>query len=60
MTEIQWTKARCPICGREYEYMVGGYKPATCAAYKCLYEYLHNRPPIPKQYQNGQSDNEGY
>jgi hypothetical protein len=41
MSKIEWAKARCPICGREYEYPANGYKPPTCSQYECVHKYLH-------------------
>ena len=38
MTE--WLIARCPICGRGYEYTVT-YKPPTCSSFECVQKYLH-------------------
>lgn len=31
----QWLKARCLICGKEYEYL-SDFKPSTCGKYDCL------------------------
>jgi len=44
MAVIKWAKARCPECGREYEYTEGGYKPQTCNNFECLWK--HNHPKI--------------
>jgi hypothetical protein len=35
---LQWLKATCPICGKEYEYLPD-YKPATCSKFDCLQKY---------------------
>ena len=34
---LQWLKAMCPICGKEYEYLPT-YKPKTCGKFTCLQE----------------------
>jgi len=41
MTKIKWLKAKCPECGKEYEYPEGGYKPATCSSFDCIHKHLH-------------------
>jgi hypothetical protein len=33
--KIEWLRANCPICGKEYEYLPK-YKPATCGKFDCL------------------------
>lgn len=33
---IEWAKARCPFCGRNYSFVRMGYKPATCNKFECL------------------------
>lgn len=45
MSKIKWTKARCPVCGCEYEYPEGGYKPATCSKFECLHKHAHRNLP---------------
>lgn len=47
---IKWLKARCPVCGQEYEY-TEAYKPKTCANFTCVQKYHHN----PKVYQDFQN-----
>lgn len=42
MTAVTWLKATCPVCGREYQFIEGQYKPPTCTAYDCLYKWLHD------------------
>ncbi len=37
---LEWQKARCPICGKYYEYVVA-YKPKTCGNFSCIQAYLH-------------------
>ncbi len=37
---VEWLKARCPICGREYPY-VEAYKPKVCGSYDCVKKFLH-------------------
>jgi len=32
---LQWLKATCPICGKEYEHL-SNYKPKTCGKFECL------------------------
>ncbi len=39
-TAIKWLKARC-LCGKEYEYPEGGYKPPTCNNRDCVKKHLH-------------------
>ena len=39
-TKIVWLKARC-ACGKEYEYIEGGYKPKTCGRFECVKRHLH-------------------
>jgi len=34
---VEWLKANCPICGKEYEY-TSIYKPSTCGKFSCLQE----------------------
>ena len=41
MAKIIWLKAICPVCGQEYEYPEGGYKPPTCSMFECVHRYLH-------------------
>lgn len=38
---IRWVKAKCPMCGADYHYIEGGYKPLTCNKFDCLYKYIH-------------------
>lgn len=52
MTKINWLKANCPVCRREYEYPEGGYKPKTCASFDCVHKYHHN----PERYESLQSN----
>jgi len=35
-------KVRCPVCGREYKYKQGGYKPKTCSNFDCAWSYNHH------------------
>jgi len=35
--QLQWLKANCPICGKEYEYL-SNYKPQTCGKFSCIQE----------------------
>ncbi len=42
----QWVKDRCPICGKEYEYLPK-YKPATCGKHACIQE-ANRRGLLPK------------
>jgi len=37
---VEWLKAKCPICGCEYRYLIA-YKPATCGSYGCVRKQLH-------------------
>lgn len=37
---LKWQKARCPICGRTYQYLPE-YKPHTCSNWDCIHKYLH-------------------
>jgi len=50
--EIKWGKALCPICGRKYEYIEGGYKPSTCGKFECVYQRNH-----PELYKAGLHNN---
>lgn len=34
-----WIKAICPICGKEYEYLLEDYKPKTCGKFNCLQKF---------------------
>lgn len=40
--------ARCPVCGKEFEYPKSSYKPQTCDAFGCAWAYNHN----PERYDN--------
>jgi hypothetical protein len=39
---INWLKERCPVCGKQYEYPEGGYKPSTCNSFDCLHAFIHH------------------
>ncbi len=39
--KIVWLKARCPICGLEYEYAEAVYEPKTCDTKECVQKQLH-------------------
>ena len=39
--KITWATARCPECGREYQYPQDDHKPATCGQYECIRRHLH-------------------
>ena len=41
ITATKWLKAKCPICGRKFEYPEGGYKPPTCNKFDCAFTYSH-------------------
>jgi hypothetical protein len=41
MAKIRWATAKCPVCGEDYAYIEGGYKPKTCNKLTCLHKYLH-------------------
>ena len=41
MTKIVLIKAKCLVCGKEYDYPEGGYNPSTCGNFDCLFKYLH-------------------
>ena len=41
MEEVEWGKANCPICGREYEYVEAVYEPKTCSTKECVQKFLH-------------------
>jgi len=40
LKELKWLKARCPICGIEYEYLPE-YKPVICSSWACVHKFLH-------------------
>jgi len=40
--KIVWLKAKCPVCGRNYDYIEGGYFPKTCNDIVCLHKYLYD------------------
>lgn len=52
MTDLEWEYARCPICGLDYPYVKGSYKPKTCGNFDCVHKFLH--PEIRKEASNGQ------
>ena len=35
MAKREWLKGRCPICGKEYEYLPN-YQPKTCGKFDCI------------------------
>ncbi len=39
--KLEWLKAKCPICNREYKYLKKNHEPKTCGKFDCLYKYLH-------------------
>ena len=41
MTLFKEVKARCLICGQEYEYPESDYKPKTCSRFECIHKFLH-------------------
>jgi hypothetical protein len=40
-TTVKWIKAKCPICGKSYDYPAKGYKPKTCGKFECVHKHLH-------------------
>lgn len=45
---INWLKKRCPVCGRDFDYIEGGYAPKTCNSFDCVWEYILD----PQRYQS--------
>jgi len=41
--EREWEYETCPICGRDYPYAKGEYKPKTCGKFDCLQKYFAHR-----------------
>lgn len=37
--KIVWLKAKCPVCGKDYDYIEGGYKPSTCNNFDCVHKF---------------------
>ena len=40
--KIRWIGKHCPVCGRRFHYIEGGYEPSTCSSFECLYKWLHD------------------
>jgi hypothetical protein len=41
--EPKMSKATCPVCGKEYQYVDKGWKQQTCGSYDCVTKYFaHN------------------
>jgi len=34
--KIEWKKASCPVCGKQYEYLREDEKPKTCGKFNCI------------------------
>ncbi len=41
---IKWLKAKCPICGQQFEYPESIYRPKTCNNPDCVQKQL--RPEL--------------
>jgi len=39
---IEWTNKHCPVCGRQFAYVEGGYEPSTCNNFDCVHRWLHD------------------
>jgi len=40
--DVVLIKAKCPVCGIDYDYIEGGYIPHTCKDIICLHKFLHD------------------
>ena len=41
MPAVKWVKAKCEVCGGQFEYAEGGYEPKTCGRFECVQKHLH-------------------